>query len=63
MANMSYCRFENTLIDLRDCYNNMDDDRLSISEFNKRKQLIELCIDIVNEYEYILSDDFVEEEF
>jgi hypothetical protein len=41
----------------------MDDDRLSISEFNKRKQLIELCIDIVNEYEYILSDDFVEEEF
>jgi len=25
MSNMSYCRFENTLADLRDCYENLDD--------------------------------------
>ena len=46
MANMSYCRFENTLRDLRDCYSNMDSDDLSQSEFYARKQMIELCWDI-----------------
>ena len=42
MGNMSYCRFENTLSDLRDCYNNLDDN-LSGSEREYRQQLIELC--------------------
>ena len=42
---MSYCRFENTLNDLRDCYMNMDSD-LSQREFYKRKQLIEMCMSI-----------------
>ena len=49
MANMSYCRFRNTLQDLRDCYYNMKDE-VSLEEFRSRKQVIELCKDIVDEY-------------
>ena len=62
MANMSYCRFENTLNDLRDCYNNMSSDDLNEKEFYKRKQIIELCTDIANEYRDLLEEEFVEEE-
>lgn len=60
---MSYCRFENTLSDLRDCYGNMDSSDLSQTEFNKRKLMIELCISIAKEYEYLLEEDFVEEDY
>jgi len=62
MANMSYCRFENTLRDLRDCYRNMDSDDLSKSEFNARKQMIELCWDIYQEYCNNIDDEFEDEE-
>jgi hypothetical protein len=54
---MSYCRFRNTLLDLRDCYYNMnglDDNR----EIQARKQLVELCKDIIDEYgEMEFNDD------
>jgi hypothetical protein len=49
MANMSYCRFENTLRDLNDCYHNMTD-KLDGSELDARRNLIELCILIAQEY-------------
>lgn len=49
MPNMSYCRFENTLQDLRDCYENMDEE-LSESEERSRKRLIKLCTQIANNY-------------
>lgn len=42
MANMGYVRFENTLSDLEDCHEHLDD-RLSESESESRKQLVELC--------------------
>lgn len=45
MANMSYCRFENTYNDLKDCYLNIDNE-LSESEENYRKKLIKLCKEI-----------------
>jgi len=59
MANMSYCRFQNTLSDLRDCYahlyDGLDDsdkeDKLSDSESSARKRLIELCRRIADEAE------------
>ena len=44
---MSYCRFENTYNDLRDCYNNIDNTDLSRTEAAARKKLIELCQSIV----------------
>ncbi len=37
MGNMSYCRFENTLGDLQDCYDNIDDPDLSESEKRARR--------------------------
>lgn len=50
MANMSYCRFENTYIDLLECYQYVDDE-LSESEENYRKKLIKLCKEIAEYYE------------
>jgi hypothetical protein len=50
MANMSYCRFENTLVDLRDCYHHMDDEELNKKEIMAREDLINLCIDIAQDY-------------
>jgi hypothetical protein len=47
---MSYCRFENTLNDLQDCYESMDNPNLSPQETYKRKQLLELCAEIVEDY-------------
>jgi hypothetical protein len=49
MANMSYCRFHNTLSDLRDCWDNMDDD-LSEEERKARERLIALCKRIADNY-------------
>ena len=62
MANMSYCRFENTLRDLRNCYDNMDSDDLSKSEFYARKQMIELCIVIASEYEDLLDEEWSDDD-
>ena len=49
MSNMSYCRFHNTIIDLRDCYEHMDEEVSGDEKYN-RKKLIELCEDIVQEF-------------
>lgn len=49
VINMSYCRFENTLAALRDCYDSMDED-VSESEATARQKLIELCAEIAAEY-------------
>lgn len=49
MANMSYCRFENTWQDLRDCERHLDeDDDLSEDEKKYRTKLIKLCQDIID---------------
>lgn len=57
MANMSYCRFHNTLADLNDCESALDsfinNDENTISseeERRKAKQLIELCQYIADNY-------------
>lgn len=51
MGNMSYCRFQNTVNDLQDCYDNMDDeDKLSEEEQRARKRLIKMCRDIADDY-------------
>ena len=54
MGNMSYCRFQNTVSDLRDCYNHMYDsdetEDLSKDEQEARKDLIKLCCDIAEQY-------------
>lgn len=49
MGNMSYCRFQNTVSDLEDCYEHMDDEDLSPEEERARTRLIEICRDIAQE--------------
>ena len=49
MSNMSYCRFENTLSDLQDCYMAIDDIPQSDEEIIARQGLIELCRTIAEE--------------
>lgn len=51
MSNMSYCRFENTLRDLRDCDQYLDDEDLSESEFKARIKLIKLCKSIAESFD------------
>ena len=51
MSNMSYCRFQNTLSDLRDCQDHIFDDDLSEEEERARRWLIETCKGIVAEFE------------
>lgn len=50
MANMSYCRFRNTLQDLQDCHDNIHDSELSKDEAEALEQLIELCRSIAKEF-------------
>jgi len=50
MSNMGYCRFENTIEDLQDCYDNMEEKDLSDTEIRARKRLIELCVDIACDF-------------
>lgn len=53
MGNMSYCRFQNTLADLRDCEQNMDEAN-SVEEQRARYALIKLCYRIAAD---VCSDD------
>ena len=49
MSNMGYCKFENTLRDLKDCEDTIGDKSESESEEKARKRLIELCKQIADE--------------
>ena len=51
MGNMSYCRFQNTVQDLEDCYENMENPKdLSPEEQKARERLIKLCENIAGDY-------------
>lgn len=53
MANMGYCRFQNTVTDLQDCYDALESgeaDDLGDDEARARSRLIELCSTIHHEY-------------
>lgn len=52
MANMSYCRFRNTLTDLRDCEEHLDDrtDDMDEDELVARQRLINTCVRIAEAY-------------
>jgi hypothetical protein len=51
MPNMSYCRFENTMSDLRDCLDHIN--RKAENEYDERarQQMIELFREISDDYE------------
>lgn len=57
MSNMGYCRFSNTLSDLEDCYEHMEDkEELSEAEYHARYKLIEMCRNIAHDYEDELEE-------
>lgn len=56
MSNMSYVRFQNTLRDLRDCNDALDEIEGNLSELSKAEaqaanQLIQMCADIANSFD------------
>lgn len=54
MSNMSYCRFENTLADLRDCYDALGEsglEDLSPDERRAAESLLVLCQNIAGDFE------------
>ena len=58
MSNMGYCRFQNTLADLRDCYDAMQEDgALSEEEAKARLKLIKRCCIIADQYGEELEED------
>jgi len=59
MANMSYCRFQNTYRDLQDCIYALNDngpDTLSAQELRYAKMMMQLCEDMIN-YEDAVADE------
>ena len=55
MSNMSYCRFQNTVKDLRDCEENIHEFLAETKEWDggerkARRDLIEICVRIAEEY-------------
>jgi hypothetical protein len=59
MPHMSYCRFRNTLNDLRDCENNFDNIN-SIEELVAAKHLLQTCQRIVDSID--MEDLLMQEE-
>lgn len=57
MANMSYCRFRNTLEALEDCSEHLDDTDLSSEEEKAKIKLLKLCAQLAYENGQI-DDDF-----
>lgn len=45
MGNMSYCRFQNTAPDLKDCVDAWDDD-LSLDELRAKRRVLRLAVEI-----------------
>lgn len=60
---MSYCRFQNTLSDLRDCRNDLEVE--SREEHDARRKLLKLCAELAEyaeDYDYDFVDDDDENE-
>ena len=69
MANMSYCRFNNTLNVLEDCKEALENEDIgNAGEKKKAKALIQLCREIADSFDddyvdsIITDDDYDEEE-
>ena len=56
MANMGYCRFENTVSDMEDCIEHIDD-TLEGVEATKHAEFIALCVTVAREYGYMIGEE------
>lgn len=66
MANMSYCRFRNTMIDLADCVYTLENIRngeeeplssLSSGEYSASKMIYDLCQEYIQLFEELQEED------
>lgn len=59
MANMGYCRFENTHSDFEDCFEKLGEinslDELSDSEKDYAEQLIARAVDMAQDFGYMIN--------
>lgn len=66
MANMSYCRFRNTLDDYNDCYTTLSehdvDSDMSDEEIRAAKKLIKTSYNLLNELGFIKDDGSFDED-
>ena len=62
MTNMSYCRFENTLEDLRDCYEHIDETLSNKDEHKARIRLYKLCQKVTEAIELEDLEELFDEE-
>ena len=60
MANMSYCRMQNTAQDLRDCINAIEEgeyaDEISRNEQRSLAEIVELARQIIEDLEYEIEE-------
>lgn len=63
MANMSYCRFRNTLVDFKDCVNAIEhfmyddvEDVTSDEELKAAEELMKVAFGIVDELGFVTTD-------
>ena len=68
MSNMSYCRFRNTLDDLRDCLQALEDEKeLSKEEADSAKRMFKeflgFCkdVDIIEVYDSMMVDAMIDQ--
>ena len=57
MANMEHCRFYNTLEDLKDCVDHLDDEAPSAAEHKNKARLLKLCHAIAENYDRDAFDE------
>ena len=61
MANMSYCRFENTFNDLIDCFDNIWEEAENERDERSRKRMIQFLKERIEEIEE-LSEELASQE-
>ena len=62
MANMGYCRFQNTLEFLKDCYEHMQDSLIGDEEEQAREAMFLLCEQIIDEFGTKTARDYFKQQ-
>lgn len=50
MPSMSYCRFQNLIIELRDVAPHFGDEDLSVEEEKAREEVLKICAEIASDF-------------
>jgi len=58
MANMSYCRFENTLNDLRDCLNALQEEGFDCIESRNEREAAQALYNLASKFRLAYQDAY-----